>query len=257
MDAALMFLALIWGLLGGKSTSAPSRTPERLPPSNPGQVTSTPPWPQVVPSGLPPFPGPGWEFDEPPPAAVQQRAAALVNQLWARGSGTFKIEQTAGRWIAYRAEVVASGKKGVVAFRQKRAAPPPAPSRSVARTVARAPARAPAPARPPAPAAARPSTATPTSSPAPTPWPAGPDNLGVHPLPAPPLLQTLRYGMGLRPSNPVHDVRTLQQRLRIEADGRFGVGTRTAVEIFQRSHGLEVDGVVGPKTWAALLAQRA
>src|SRR2546427_10092485 len=36
-------------------------------------------------------------------------------------------------------------------------------------------------------------------------------------------------------------------------DGDFGGGTLAAVKAFQRSEGLQVDGVVGPDTWAALL----
>ncbi len=37
------------------------------------------------------------------------------------------------------------------------------------------------------------------------------------------------------------------------ADSDFGNGTRGAVINFQREHGLSVDGIVGPLTWAALL----
>lgn len=87
-------------------------------------------WPQAVPEGLPPFPGAGWEFDLPTPPAVHQRAAALVDTLWRQGSGAHRTEQTAGRWITYRAEVVASGKKGVVAYRVRSSAPalPSSPS---------------------------------------------------------------------------------------------------------------------------------
>lgn len=35
-------------------------------------------------------------------------------------------------------------------------------------------------------------------------------------------------------------------------DGAYGVATATAVRAFQRDHGLEVDGVVGPRTRSAL-----
>ena len=36
------------------------------------------------------------------------------------------------------------------------------------------------------------------------------------------------------------------------ADGIFGAKTLAAVRAFQRSRGLQVDGVVGPLTWGAL-----
>jgi peptidoglycan hydrolase-like protein with peptidoglycan-binding domain len=53
-------------------------------------------------------------------------------------------------------------------------------------------------------------------------------------------------------------VKQLQERLSAAgfspgaADGEFGPKTRSAVEAFQRSRGLEVDGVAGQDTWAAL-----
>ena len=37
-------------------------------------------------------------------------------------------------------------------------------------------------------------------------------------------------------------------------DGEFGSNTYNAVTAFQRSRGLVVDGLVGKKTWKALLA---
>lgn len=39
------------------------------------------------------------------------------------------------------------------------------------------------------------------------------------------------------------------------ADGDFGNGTLVAVRKFQQDNGLEVDGVIGEQTWAALLAE--
>jgi peptidoglycan hydrolase-like protein with peptidoglycan-binding domain len=53
-------------------------------------------------------------------------------------------------------------------------------------------------------------------------------------------------------------VRGLQRRLLAqgydlgEIDGRFGPKTEAAVKRFQGDFGLEVDGIVGPKTWDRL-----
>ncbi|HET9398442.1 MAG TPA: N-acetylmuramidase domain-containing protein [Sphingomicrobium sp.] len=48
------------------------------------------------------------------------------------------------------------------------------------------------------------------------------------------------------------DVKTLQARLKITADGDFGPATKAAVVAFQRKHGLYPDGVVGKNTWLKL-----
>lgn len=62
----------------------------------------------------------------------------------------------------------------------------------------------------------------------------------------------------LRRGSRGENVRILQENLRQlgflsgAADGIFGTNTNAAVRSFQKAQGLDVDGVVGAKTWAAL-----
>lgn len=58
--------------------------------------------------------------------------------------------------------------------------------------------------------------------------------------------RTLQYGS----TGP--DVKYLQTKLSLTADGDFGSNTLKTVKAFQKEEGLTADGVVGPKTWEAL-----
>jgi putative chitinase len=48
------------------------------------------------------------------------------------------------------------------------------------------------------------------------------------------------------------DVKKLQEKLGISADGDFGPGTETKVKEWQAANGLTADGIVGDATWAKL-----
>ncbi len=85
----------------------------------------------------------------------------------------------------------------------------------------------------------------PATAPAPTPTPA--------PAPAWMAPPTVRYG------SRGETVKMAQRALAAKGyspgsiDGIFGSKTLAATKAFQRSHGLVVDGIIGPKTWYALL----
>ena len=56
---------------------------------------------------------------------------------------------------------------------------------------------------------------------------------------------------------PVRDIQTELKNLKLytsSVDGDFGPMTRQAVMTFQHSHKLTADGIVGPRTWAAMIA---
>lgn len=54
----------------------------------------------------------------------------------------------------------------------------------------------------------------------------------------------------------LNNVRPSSTSPRVVEDGRFGPSTTEAVIAFQRSSGLVQDGIVGPRTWAALAAAK-
>lgn len=59
-------------------------------------------------------------------------------------------------------------------------------------------------------------------------------------------------GKTLKKGSKGAEVKAVQKKLGINADGVFGNDTYNAVRNFQGRKKLTVDGVVGPKTWAAL-----
>ena len=71
----------------------------------------------------------------------------------------------------------------------------------------------------------------------------------------------LAYGSGYAGGTDAVRVRALQRRLDGAGyspgpiDGRFGPRTEQAVDLFQRAHGLRVDGIAGPLTLAAVRAR--
>ena len=58
--------------------------------------------------------------------------------------------------------------------------------------------------------------------------------------------------MILKLGNRGNEVKLLQEKLNLKADGIFGPLTEEAVKDFQRSNGLEVDGIVGASTLSKL-----
>lgn len=128
-----------------------------------------------------------------------------------------------------------------------------APSRPAAPAVS-APATT-VPAKPASPASASPAPASPTKPAAASPASAQPANPKPEsPKPAKPNpYPTLK--LGEEGDAVVRLQRQLKKKgfLEGQPDGAFGPMTEEAVELAQEALGLEVDGVVGPATWRALL----
>jgi len=53
------------------------------------------------------------------------------------------------------------------------------------------------------------------------------------------------------------DVKKLQEKLKLTADGAFGLKTEEAVKAWQKANGLKDDGVVGDTTWSKLFGVSA
>jgi lysozyme len=48
------------------------------------------------------------------------------------------------------------------------------------------------------------------------------------------------------------NVKSVQTKVGVSADGDFGPKTEAAVKVFQKKHSLTADGLIGPKTWAKM-----
>jgi len=194
-----------------------------------------PPWPQVVPAGLPPFPGAGWQPASPVTSAQTARAWQLLPELWKYGEGTWRTEKAGDRWTTFKAVSMPGGKKGVVAY-----------TTTAQPTAAAAPSdTAPAAMRPQAPPVPRPAAGptVPASMPASSPAPA----TG---------LPTLRPPPAAPARGPA--VIALQERLRVPQSGTYDALTISAVHAYQLAHpetgdkNGHPDNIVGPKMWASL-----
>jgi peptidoglycan hydrolase-like protein with peptidoglycan-binding domain len=53
------------------------------------------------------------------------------------------------------------------------------------------------------------------------------------------------------------DVKKLQAKLGLTADGSFGPGTEKAVKAWQTANGLKADGIVGDGTWTKMFGESA
>ena len=53
------------------------------------------------------------------------------------------------------------------------------------------------------------------------------------------------------------DVKLLQEKLGLAADGDFGPGTEAKVKEWQAANGLTTDGVVGDETWTKMFGHPA
>jgi hypothetical protein len=241
------FLRWIFGGAGDlpqpqPSPLQPAPSPKPIPP--PGALDVT--WPSTPPATLPPFPA-GWEYDEPPPLEVQQRAVQLLPQLWAQGSGSRRVELIGGRWITLVAEVVRGGSKGVTAWRVK--GQKPGTVAPTADAAARMPLRI---------VQTPPKTYAPATGPAPAPSVYAKAPAAATPATAPTIARTPQAAAAPLAVTTTQDVQSALNTLGVASpplvvDGKAGPLTAAAVKRFQSMHPpLVVDGIAGPLTKAAL-----
>jgi hypothetical protein len=232
-----------------KGQEAPSLpAPSRLPTLPRGQATATkrdlakaaktpPPWPAKEPSNLPPFPE-GWEPDSPPSKDAISRAAQLISTLHGRGLGSYVTEFLGGRWLTFVAKMHGK-KKAVEAWRPK--------SRAARRPVV----------RPSVPVSTK--AAWPAGGTASAPTSTAPVSSPVRPAPSVSLPPTVKRGDGMGARESLSEtVKQAQTALNghgasLKVDGDFGPLTEAATREFQAAYKLQVDGIIGPKTWTALL----
>jgi hypothetical protein len=192
-------------------------------------ASTPPPWPQVIPSDLPPFPGGGWKPANPVTSAMASRAWQLLAQLWEHGEGTWKAEKTGDRWVVYKAAHTSPDKKGVIAYTTSQ------PSASADSSPS-----AMAPQAPPQPG--QQSQIVPASH---TQAPSSATGL-----------PTLRPPPAAPARGPA--VIALQQRLGVPQTGTYDGSTIAAVHAFQLAHPAtgdhngRPDNIVGDKMWKAL-----
>jgi peptidoglycan hydrolase-like protein with peptidoglycan-binding domain len=167
MDPLTIGLFVLFALeAGGAAATAPSvpssgTGPTPKPKPKPSEVTPKASAPLPVGKGvsvLPSltdtsFPGPRWELDSPPSAAVQARAVELIPVLWAKGAGAGIIQDMGAsmgvpsRPTAFRAEAHGT-KKAVSAWRLKSGTvlaptlPPLSQQAMIEKAIAEAPKRA-------------------------------------------------------------------------------------------------------------------
>jgi peptidoglycan hydrolase-like protein with peptidoglycan-binding domain len=70
---------------------------------------------------------------------------------------------------------------------------------------------------------------------------------------APDAIPAAMINRGIKSGATGPSVSLIQSIVGTPADGKFGAKTSAAVKAFQRAHGLLADGIVGPRTWAAMV----